>query len=85
MRGHSSISNLTDRHTALTRCLSARGASTRAGASGREGEGGGGREEAPNSTQQHLIQIITPGEHGGAGKQGGERGHGHTVSNSEPH
>lgn len=32
VRGHSSISNLTDRHTALTRCLSARGASVRDGA-----------------------------------------------------
>lgn len=40
---------------------------------------GGRRAGDPNSTQQHLIRIITPGEHGRGRKQWGERGHGHML------
>lgn len=58
MRGHSSISHPTDRHTAITRRLSARGPVWETGwAEAARAEDGG--RTPPNSTQQHLIQIIT--------------------------
>lgn len=65
MRGHSSISNLTDRHITLTRCLSARGPVWETG-HGRDRERMGGD---PNSTLQPVIRIITRREHGRGAKQ----------------
>lgn len=73
VRGHGSISNLTDRHAALTRCLSARGPVWET-----EREGGGGGILIPHSSiwSKSLRQenLGEEEENNGAGG-----GHGHML------